>query len=151
MRTKLREQDDVPFARSALHGLTAELTARAGSFTTRASFRAVLTGCVASNLHTVSDVCMGRIGIAYLLPSAFVAGTRHLGSFAIRIVGVVRIVVSLHAHDMLRHLLRRMRWACRSCEVLMRAHGGSHMSHLLVLRLLRTGWMHHVSTLTQLL
>jgi hypothetical protein len=35
--------------------------------------------------------------------------------------------------------------------MLMRAHGGSHMSHLLVLRLLRTGWMHHVSTLTQLL
>ena len=32
--------------------------------------------------------------------------------------------MSLHAHDMLRHLLRRMRWACRSCEVLMRAHGG---------------------------
>lgn len=59
--------------------------------------------------------------------------------------------MSLHVHDVLRHLLWRMRWACRSCEVLMRAHGGSYVSHLLVLRLLRTGWMHHVPTLAQLL
>jgi hypothetical protein len=35
--------------------------------------------------------------------------------------------------------------------MLVRAHGRSHVSHLLVLRLLGTGRMHHVSTLTQLL
>jgi hypothetical protein len=45
----------VPFAGTALHGLTAELAACSGPLATRAGFWAVFGGRVASNLLDVSD------------------------------------------------------------------------------------------------
>jgi hypothetical protein len=61
------------------------------------------------------------------------------------------MAVSLHIHDMLRHLLRRMRWPRWRLELRMRAHGRAHMRHLLVLDLLRAACMHHFTSFAQLL
>lgn len=61
------------------------------------------------------------------------------------------VVVSLQAHDMLGHLLRRVGWTCWVLEMRMSAQCRAHMRHLLVLGLLWTRRMHYISSLAQLL
>lgn len=59
--------------------------------------------------------------------------------------------MALQAHDVLGHLLWRVRRTGRALEVRMRSHCRAHVRHLLVLGLLGARWMHHVSSFTQLL
>jgi hypothetical protein len=88
---------------------------------------------------------------SHLLAPALVASAGHLGSLATRIVGIVRIVLSLQAHDRVRHLLGRVCGSRGRLEVLMRAHGRRHLRQLLVLRLLCVSRVDHIAAFPELL
>jgi hypothetical protein len=103
----------------------------------------------------VSTLISGRANqlevSAHLLTSTLVTGSGHFGSFATRIVGVVRVVLTFQAHNSMRHLLRRVRGARGRLKMLMRAHGGRHLGKRLVLGLLLIACVHHIATFPKLL
>ena len=74
LANRLASGNNPPFARTTLHRLAAELTARACSLAAGASFGPVFAGGITPNLLDVSSDGRGESRYAHLLPSAFVAG-----------------------------------------------------------------------------
>lgn len=89
--------------------------------------------------------------LAHLLAPAFVAGSRHLRTFPVRVVRVELFSVLPQTHGNMCHLLRRVRWSLLGLEMGMRALQGSHWRRLLVLVLLWAGMHDLIAELLELL